>query len=289
MIQVSYIFSLLLLYKSFENLLDRPVKKIKLRYQNSPVEAPIQPITHNLKKGKKLLFHEDIREQPSGEVSQKKMIASVGGEDLPDRDLIDNEWAMQYVDLKKKVLLLTVKKKGEGQLNKERPFSYGRMLCFDYKDLDSLNLIILVDCSKGVQKMFLFEDQLVKDSSDPESFKVAIKTSKNLITTLGPYIQGHITLRDVSPSPMKAPQKVSKMWSRPAKKKVSKMSESESSSSTDDEETRATPGAELASGVLSSKQNKIQREIMQKKLVRKGQVFNLPITHIHRPLVDVNT
>ena len=28
---------------------------------------------------------------------------------------------------------------------------------------------------------------------------------------------------------------------------------------------------------------------MQKKLVRKGQVFNLPITHIHRPPIDVNT
>ena len=28
---------------------------------------------------------------------------------------------------------------------------------------------------------------------------------------------------------------------------------------------------------------------MQKKLVRKGQVFNLPITDIHRPLVDDKT
>ena len=88
---------------------------------------------------------------------------------------------------------------------------------------------------------------------------------------------------------MKAPQKGSKMQSRPTKKKITKMLESESSSSIDDEETQATPGAELASGVLSSEQNKIRRELMQKKLVRKGQVFNLPITHIHRPLVDVNT
>ena len=40
------------------------------------------------------------------------------------------------------------------------------------------------------------------------------------------------------------------------------MSESESSSSTYDEEMRATPGAELASSVLSSEQNKIRREIM---------------------------
>ena len=45
---------------------------------------------------------------------------------------------------------------------------------------------------------------------------------------------------------MKAPQKGSKMQSRPTTKNITKMSESESSSSIDDEETRATPGAELA-------------------------------------------
>ena len=70
---------------------------------------------------------------------------------------------------------------------------------------------------------------------------------------------------------------------RPVKRKISKMSDSDSSSSVEDEETRAAPGAELASGVLSSEQNKICRELMQRKLVRKGHVFNLPITHIHRP------
>ena len=65
------------------------------------------------------------------------------------------------------------------------------------------------------------------------------------------------------------------------------MSESEYASSTDEEDNRLTPWAELAFGVLSSKQNKIRRGIMQKKLFRKGQVFNLPITHIHKPPIDV--
>ena len=64
------------------------------------------------------------------------------------------------------------------------------------------------------------------------------------------------------------------------------MSDSDSSSSGEDEETRATPSVELAFSVLSSEHNKIRREWMQRKLVRKGHVFNLPITHIHRPLVD---
>ena len=42
--------------------------------------------------------------------------AAPGGEDLPDRDLTDKEWCMQYVDTKKKVVLHTAKKKGDGQL-----------------------------------------------------------------------------------------------------------------------------------------------------------------------------
>ena len=135
--------------------------------------------------------------------------------------------------------------------------------------------------------MYVSKDRLVKDSCGPEPFKVAIETSNNLITTLRPYIQGHMALRE--PSPVKvAPKKVANQ-SRPPKKKISKRFESESSCSTNDEETQATLGAELAFGVLSSEQNKIQRELMQCKLVRKGQVFNLPITHIHRPLVDVKT
>ena len=104
MTQLRYIFPLLLLNRSFENLSNRLVKKIKLKYQNSPVENPKQPVAHNVKKGKKLLFHEDIREQPSDKVRQKKMVATIGGEDLPDCDLTDNEWCMQYVDLKKKVV-----------------------------------------------------------------------------------------------------------------------------------------------------------------------------------------
>ena len=67
------------------------------------------------------------------------------------------------------------------------------------------------------------------------------------------------------------------------------MLESEDSSSTEEEEHWSTPGAELALGALSSDQNKIRREIMQKNLVRKGEVFNLPITNIHRPPMDAKT
>ena len=87
------------------------------------MENPKQPIPHNVNKGKRLLYHEDNREQPFDEISQKKMVVATGGEELPDRDLTD-EWCMQYIDSKKKVVLYTAKKKGDGQLDKERPFMY---------------------------------------------------------------------------------------------------------------------------------------------------------------------
>ena len=193
---------------------------------------------------------------------------------------------MQYVDAKKKVVLYSAKKKGDDQLQKDTTFMYGRILRFDYEDEDSTNIVVMIDCAKGVHKVVLSEDRLVKESRGPESFQKNLESSQNLIFTLRPYIKGHITLRVPCPSPVKAPRKTAKVQSRPAKKKTTKMSDSDSSSSTKDEDTKGTPGVELASGVLSSEQNKIRRELMQHKLVRKGQQFNLPITHIHRPPID---
>ena len=46
------------------------------------------------------------------------VVAETGGEELPDRDLTDKEWCVQYVDTKKKVVLYTAKKKGDGQLER---------------------------------------------------------------------------------------------------------------------------------------------------------------------------
>ena len=268
---------------------ERPIKKIKLSYQGSPGETQNTNVLQTVKKGEKILFNKESKSQPSDEVSQKKKGADKGGEDLPDRDLTEKEWCMQYVDSKKKVMLYTAKKKGDGQLEKEPSFMYGRILRFDYEDMDSESILVMIDCARGVRKVFLSEDRLVKESCGPETFRKDLESSQNLIVTLRPYIQGHVTLKEYSPSPVKAPKKKSKVQSKPAKKKSAKLSDTDSSSSTEDDETRATPGVELASGVLSSEQNKVRRELMQRKLVRKGQVFNLPITHIHRPPVDAAT
>ena len=68
-----------------------------------------------------------------------------------------------------------------------------------------------------------------------------------------------MSLKEASPSLVKvAPKKLATLL-RFAKKKVVKMSESESLSSIDDEDARTTPRVELASGVLSSNQKKLRR------------------------------
>ena len=77
--------------------------------------------------------------------------------------------------------------------------------------------------------MNLSEEKLVKKSYGHESFKVDLESSQNLILTLRPYIQGHISLRDASPSPVKAPKKASKVQSRPRKRKITKMPDFDSS------------------------------------------------------------
>ena len=62
---------------------------------------------------------------------------------------------MQYVDTKKKVVLYTAKKKGDGQLERETTFMYGHILRLDYEDADSDNLLAMIDCSKGIHKVLL--------------------------------------------------------------------------------------------------------------------------------------
>ena len=186
---------------------ERPLKKIRIKYQSSPPETTKIPVVTYPQKGKKLVFEDEVVRQPSDEVSQKTSVMAGGGEDQLDRDLIGHEWALQYVDSKKKVVLLVSKLAGRGMLAQDRPFSYGKILRLDYEDADSTNLIVLVNCTKGVRKMIVSEDYLLKDSCGPESFRNAIETSTNLITTLRPYIQGHVNLKAASLSPVKAPIK----------------------------------------------------------------------------------
>ena len=96
-------------------------------------------------------------------------MAAHGGETLAVKDITEHKWAMQYVNSNKKVVLLISQNKDQGKLGKDKPFSYDRILRLDYEDPDSVNLILLVDCSKGVHKIFVSKDLLMKDSCGPES------------------------------------------------------------------------------------------------------------------------
>ena len=164
------------------------------------------------------MFDDEVVRQPSDEVSQDKKVAAHGGENLADRDITEYEWAMQCIDSNKQVVLLTTRIKGRGQLIKDRPFSYGRILQLDYEDPDSENLVLLVECSKGVRKMWVSEDYLVKDSCGPESFRQEVSFTNDLITSLRPYIQGHVSYKERSPSPKKVATK-KKPQSKPQKRK----------------------------------------------------------------------
>ena len=64
----------------------------------------------------------------------------------------------------------------------------------------------------------------------PESFRLEIVLTNNLITTLRSYIQVHVSFKERSPFPKKAAPKKVHVHSRPAKKKKTKLSESESES-----------------------------------------------------------
>ena len=108
----------------------------------SPIETTKHKETTLSQKPKKLFFEDDLTRQPSDEVSQKKRVAVEGGETLPDKHMIDYECTMQSINPNKKVVLIA-QNKGHDQLAKDCPFSYGRLLCLDYGDPDSNNLIIL--------------------------------------------------------------------------------------------------------------------------------------------------
>ena len=88
-----------------------------------------------MKEGIKLLLNKETKSQPSDKVGQKKLLRVTSGEEVPECDLTEKEWCMQYVDSKKRVVLYMAKKKGDGQLEKEIASMYGHILRFDYEDL----------------------------------------------------------------------------------------------------------------------------------------------------------
>ena len=57
---------------------------------------------------------------------------------------------MQYVDTKKKLVLYTAKKKGDGQLERDTTLMCGRILRLDYEDSDPVKVFARYFCQKIV-------------------------------------------------------------------------------------------------------------------------------------------
>ena len=63
---------------------ERPVKIIRLKYNNSPLDSDKVPPQSQKNKGRQLVFDDEVVRQPSDEVSQDKKVAVHGGENLAD-------------------------------------------------------------------------------------------------------------------------------------------------------------------------------------------------------------
>ena len=116
------------------------------------------PTSHFEAEREKFTFDDYVDVHPSDEVSQDTMFVAHGEETFPDRYINDLQWTMQYIDSSKKVVLITSRNKSQGQVAKERPpFGYDWILRLDYEDPDLDNLVILVEFTKGLCKVWVRE------------------------------------------------------------------------------------------------------------------------------------
>mgnify|MGYP006889219367 CR=1 FL=1 len=109
---------------------ERVINKFRIKHQSSLREKTTQKEATHSKKPTKLLFDDDLTGASSDKVSQKNLLGAEGRETLPDRDINDYDWAMQYIDSNKRVVLLTARNKGHDQLAKDCLFNYERLLRF---------------------------------------------------------------------------------------------------------------------------------------------------------------
>ena len=123
---MNYVFTI----RSIELEHRRVIEKFQIKYQSSLGKRTKRNEPTHSQKTKKLFFDDDLTGAPSDEVSQKNLLGAEGRETLPDRDINDYDWAMQYIDSNKRVVLLTARNKGHDQLAKDCLFNYERLLRF---------------------------------------------------------------------------------------------------------------------------------------------------------------
>ena len=250
-----------------------------------------------------------ISQKPSG-TSQRPSNLQLGTSSKPLKDMTSFEWAFNYQEESRTLLLSLGKTDGPGVLKGGHVFSYGKVRRVDYQDEETANYIVSVETSKGERVLLLSESNLVLASCKPLELRHILSESENIIIALQPFISGHASFAEsveatseeeevevVHKEPLvpvmqnKAKKRKQRVQSKPikkARKEDSSASESEEPDALSDKEI-VTPGAELSSGIIDSKQNTIRRQIIKSKLLRRGHIFTLPITLINRPPIDPET
>ena len=170
-------------------------------------------------------------------------------------------------------------------------FTYGRLCNVDYEDSELPNLLLDVESSGGVRQVLVDKNNLLPECCSPIVLRKDIQTKNYLIVALRPYVTRELVVAQAETPPKKSRKSI------PEHKKYQKCQkgneeEDEIIEFVEEEEEEEQEievvalGGHLSSGVLSSEQNRIRENIAKNKLVRKGQLFHLPICLIHMPLVD---
>ena len=112
-----------------------------------------------------------------------------------------------------------------------------------------------------------------------KSLRKDIKTKNNLIVALCLYVTGELMVTQAETPPKKSSKSIPEHKKYQKRQKLDE--EEEILEFVEEEEEQqievVAPGGHLSSGILSSEQNRIRENITKNKLVRKGQLFHLPI------------
>ena len=245
------------------------------------------------------------------EPSQIRSLPQPGSSSAVLKDMLAFEWALKYREDHKRVTLYIGRASGKGVVSRGQVFSYGKLLKVDYMDEDSDSFKVVVETSKGTRELLLSEPNLVISGCQPVELRHVLSESDNMILTLEPFIGGRVSFATsdeassddqnlkgkqvASPIPAASRPKAKKHKQPIQNKPVKKARKEETSSTESDvpdntsDKDLVTPGGELSTGIIESEQNTIRRQIIKSKLVKKGHIFTLPITLVHRPPIDPAT
>jgi hypothetical protein len=107
------------------------------------------------------------------------------------------ELSLRYQEQASRLFLLLGKATGDGDIKSDHDFSYGRFLRVDYEDVNSPNLIIKLESSKGEHNITLSEGKLVLACCEPpELRRILSKSNYNIIRTLHSFISGQATFEE---------------------------------------------------------------------------------------------